>query len=217
MHKHMQSERNQPARMSARAFIFLLQLTAVLFTLTTTGFAAGGGGELPQVIRNIMDKPRYSGATWALRVVDMQSGTVIYDLNSQDLLLPGSVRKLFSIGVTLNQLGADDRFTTPVFRRGDVDSSGELKGDLILVAKGDLTMGGRDTGHDTIAVTNFDHCDANNLGSAILTAPDPLGGLDKLAAQVAASGIRKVSGDVIIDDRLFQQFNRGFFEASRST
>ena len=74
------------------------------------------------------------------------------------------------------------------------------------MAKGDLTMGGRDNGDDTIAVTDFDHNDANNLGSAILTKPDPLAGLDKLAARVAAYGIRKVSGDVIIDDRLFKQF-----------
>ena len=31
-------------------------------------------------------------------------------------------------------------------------------------------------------------------------------GLDRLAKQVAASGITKISGDVIIDDRLFKPF-----------
>lgn len=67
-------------------------------------------------------------------------------------------------------------------------------------------MGGRDNGDDTVAITDFDHNDANNLGSAILTTPDPLAGLDKLAAQVLGSGIKKVSGNIIIDDRLFQPF-----------
>jgi D-alanyl-D-alanine carboxypeptidase/D-alanyl-D-alanine-endopeptidase (penicillin-binding protein 4) len=153
-----------------------------------------------------MKKPRYSGATWALRVVDVKSGAVIYDLNSKDQLLTGSVRKLYSVAAALNQLGADYRFHTPVFRLGNVDASGNLNGDLILVAKGDLTMGGRDNGDDTVAVTDFDHCDANNLGGATLTTPDPLAGLDKLAAQIAASGIKKVSGDVVIDDRLFSPF-----------
>jgi D-alanyl-D-alanine carboxypeptidase/D-alanyl-D-alanine-endopeptidase (penicillin-binding protein 4) len=153
-----------------------------------------------------MQKPRYSGATWGLRVADLDSGTVIYNLNSDGLLLTGSVRKLFSVGVAINELGADHRFKTPVFRRGEVDDTGTLNGDLVLVAEGDLTMGGRDNGDDTVAVTDFDHCDANNLGSAILTKPDPLAGLDKLAAQVAASGITKVSGEVIIDARLFDQF-----------
>jgi PBP4 family serine-type D-alanyl-D-alanine carboxypeptidase len=153
-----------------------------------------------------MHKPRYLHATWGLRVVDLKSGAVIYDLNSNSLLLTGSVRKLFSVGMALNKLGADYRFRTPVFRLGEVNPAGTLNGDLVLVAKGDLTMGGRDNGDGTIAYTDFDHCDADNLGSAILTKPDPLAGLDKLAAQVAASGISKVSGDVIIDDRLFDQF-----------
>ena len=177
-----------------------------LFIFCTAGTGRSDGGELPGAIRNIMQKPRYSEATWALRVVDLKSGEVIYNLNSQDELLTGSVRKLYSVGVALNELGPDYRFKTPVFRNGKIDASGDLKGDLILVAKGDLTMGGRDNGNDTIAITDLDHCDANNLGSAILTKPDPLAGLNKLAAQVAASGIRRVSGDVIIDDRLFKEF-----------
>ena len=205
MHEHTKSKRNKAVLVISRAFGYLL-VTALLLCFCVTGFARSGGGDLPEAIYAIMQKPQYSEATWALRVVDVQSGAVIYDLNSQDNLLTGSVRKLYSVGVTLNQLGADYRFKTPVFRRGEVNGSGDLKGDLILVAKGDLTMGGRDNGNHTIAISDFDHCDANNLGSAILTAPDPLAGLDKLAAQVASAGITKVSGDVIIDDRLFKSF-----------
>jgi len=189
------------------------QVTILFFALFAIGWCSigicGGGSGMstvPIAIAAIMQKPRYAKATWALRAVDVKSGAVIYDLNSKDKLLTGSVRKLYSIGIALNQLGADYRFKTPVFRRGEVDAAGNLNGDLILVAKGDLTMGGRDNGNDTVAVTDFDHCDANNLGSAILTSPDPLAGLNKLASQVVAAGIRRVSGDVIVDDRLFKQF-----------
>ena len=209
MHEHTNTKRNQAAMMSSRAFRclqFTALLLAVCAVLCATGFGGSDGGDLPRSIRAIMQKPRYSEAIWALRVVDVKTGAVIYDLNSREKLLTGSVRKLYSVGVTLNKFGDDYRFKTPVFRQGQVDAWGNLKGDLILVAKGDLTMGGRDNGNDTLAITDFDHCDANNLGSAILSAPDPLAGLDKLAAQVAASGITKVSGDVIIDDRLFKQF-----------
>src|SRR5260370_3770777 len=153
-----------------------------------------------------MQKPRYSHATWGLRVADLNSGEVIYNLNADGLLLTGSVRKLFSVGVAINELGADHRFKTPVFRLGNVDGTGTLHGDLVLVAKGDLTMGGRDNGDGTVAVTDFDHVDANNLGSAILTKPDPLAGLDKLAAQVRGAGIARVAGDVVIHTRLFDPF-----------
>ena len=56
----------------------------------------------------------------------------------------------------------------------------------------------------TIDVPIFDHDDANALpGIATLTPEDPLAGLDDLAAQIAASGIRRVAGDVVIDDRLW--------------
>ncbi|MCL4245737.1 MAG: D-alanyl-D-alanine carboxypeptidase, partial [Candidatus Dadabacteria bacterium] len=68
------------------------------------------------------------------------------------------------------------------------------------------TMGGRNTPEGTVAYTSFDHTEANSLGSAILTAPDPLQGIDELAAQVAASGITEVNGDVVVDDRLFDLF-----------
>jgi PBP4 family serine-type D-alanyl-D-alanine carboxypeptidase len=185
----------------------------LLFGLLVDGCGGGSstpafapGSRIPSTILAIMQKPRYSHATWGLRVADLNSGEVIYNLNAGGLLLTGSVRKLFSVGVAINELGADHRFKTPVFRRGDVDATGTLNGDLVLVAKGDLTLGGRDNGDDTVAVTDFDHVDANNLGSAILTKPDPLAGLDKLAAQVRAAGIARVTGDVVIDDRLFDQF-----------
>src|SRR5262249_52378735 len=44
------------------------------------------------------------------------------------------------------------------------------------------------------------------IGSpAELTDTDPLAGLKVLARQVAESGVRKVTGDVLIDDRLFEK------------
>ncbi|HET6219500.1 MAG TPA: D-alanyl-D-alanine carboxypeptidase/D-alanyl-D-alanine-endopeptidase [Acidobacteriaceae bacterium] len=205
MCEHTEFKPNRAATIRSQAFK-CLPFAALLLGLCATGFNGNAGCELPKAISAIMEKPRYSEATWALRVIDVKSGNVIYDLNSQEQLLTGSVRKLYSVGVTLNQLGADYRFKTPVFRNGEVDASGNLTGDLILVATGDLTMGGRDNGNDTLAITDFDHNDADNLGSAILTTPNPLAGLNKLAKQVAASGITKVSGNVIIDDRLFKEF-----------
>ena len=81
-----------------------------------------------------------------------------------------------------------------------------LEGDLVLVASGDLTLAGRDLPDGTIAFTNFDHTEANSLGSAILTDTDPLAGLKSLARQVAAAGIKHVDGDIVVDDRLFDHF-----------
>lgn len=179
--------------------------------------ACGGSNTLnlpvPQPIAQVMAKPIYEGATWSLRVVDVASGQVIYDLDSSAQLLIGSVRKLFSVGAALNQFGAQYQFTTPVYAQGTVDATGTLNGNLVLVASGDLLMGGRTNPDGTVAYTSLDHNEANALGNAILTAPDPLAGYEALAAQVAAAGIKRINGEVIIDDRLFQPYNfRGEFD-----
>jgi D-alanyl-D-alanine carboxypeptidase/D-alanyl-D-alanine-endopeptidase (penicillin-binding protein 4) len=164
-------------------------------------------------IRDIFAKPIYRNATWALRVVDIDSGAIIHDEQGERALLIGSVRKLFSMAVALDAFGPDRSFRTPVHRRGSVDAGGTLTGDLILVASGDPSMGGRTRPDGSFDLSDFDHNEANALGSAILTAADPLAGYDALARQVAAAGIRRVTGEVIIDDRLFQPFNfRGEFD-----
>ncbi|TKJ44529.1 D-alanyl-D-alanine carboxypeptidase/D-alanyl-D-alanine-endopeptidase [Candidatus Aerophobetes bacterium Ae_b3a] len=74
------------------------------------------------------------------------------------------------------------------------------------MASADLTMDGRTTPDGRIAYANMDHTDAGMDGifEAILTEADPLAGLNELARQVAASGIKHVKGDVIIDNRLFE-------------
>ncbi|MGI8415554.1 MAG: D-alanyl-D-alanine carboxypeptidase [Nakamurella sp.] len=76
----------------------------------------------------------------------------------------------------------------------------------MLVAGGDLEFGGRRIDADTVQYTSFDHNDANNLQTAVLTPGDPLYALNQLAAQVRASGIHSVSGEVVIDDRMFQPY-----------
>lgn len=189
---------------------------------TTSGATAAGAGAsggtisapsgtdddvaLPASIQEIMDQPRYDAATWSLLVADVETGETLYSLNPDEMSFTGSIRKLFSVGMALDTLGADHRRETPVHRLGEVGSDGTLDGDLALVGAGDLTFGGRRIDADTVEITTFDHNDANNLGTAILTPQDPLYALDELARQVSAAGITAVSGDVVVDDRLFEPY-----------
>jgi len=167
---------------------------------------------VPPDISVIMQAPVYKGATWGLRVIDLETGEPLIDLEPHHKFLIGSVRKLFSIGELLNEVGPNHRFDTSVYRQGAVRDAGILHGDLILVASGDLTMGGRTKRDGNIAVTDFDHNEANSLGNAVLTRPDPLAGYANLAQQIAARGIKEIRGEIVIDDRLFKPFNfRGEF------
>ncbi len=84
-------------------------------------------------------------------------------------------------------------------------AGGEVDGDLILVASGDPTMGGRDLPDGTMAYGAIDHTDANALPGVKPLATDPLAGLNDLARQAATAGVKRVNGDVIVDARLWPQ------------
>ena len=161
---------------------------------------------LPANIKAIFDKPLYNGAIWGLRVVDLATGQPIIDTEPTRQFYIGSVRKVFTIGELMNEIGPTHTYDTPAYRHGTVTPAGILQGDLILVASGDITMGGRTNPDGTIAYGNFDDNEANTLGNANLTKPDPLAGYAALARQVAASGIKQITGNIIIDDRLFQPY-----------
>jgi D-alanyl-D-alanine carboxypeptidase len=51
---------------------------------------------IPEAIQQIMNDSLYNGAIWGLRVVDLDTGELVYDLNPNTLLLMGSSRKIFT-------------------------------------------------------------------------------------------------------------------------
>ncbi|MGE3523648.1 MAG: D-alanyl-D-alanine carboxypeptidase, partial [Candidatus Dadabacteria bacterium] len=191
-----------------------LGFTFALLILIAAAFGASGGcsdnnksgSEIPPDIQAIFDKPLYDGAIWGLRVIDQDTGEVLINLRPDYDFFIGSVRKTFTLGELLIEVGPDHTTTTPIHYQGTIGEDGVLDGDLILVATGDLTMGGRTLPDGQIAISNFDHNEANSLGNAVLTTPNPIQGYIDLAAQVAAAGITHVTGDIVIDDRLFVPF-----------
>ena len=198
--------------MHIRAF-----LIAVVFVAAGAGALVAGRSNaaspppIPSDIRAVFDKPAYVGATWALRVDEGKN--VLLDQNSQRQLAIGSVRKVFTIGQLINAVGASHTYDTPVYRTGTIDAQKVLHGNLIIVASGDLTMGGRKNPDGSIAFTGWDHNEADSLGNAVLTKPNPLAGYQQLARAVKAAGIERVAGEVVIDDRLFVPFEfRGQFK-----
>jgi D-alanyl-D-alanine carboxypeptidase/D-alanyl-D-alanine-endopeptidase (penicillin-binding protein 4) len=153
----------------------------------------------------VMNLPAYANGQWYVSVKDLATGEPLISLNSSALVQPGSVVKTYSTGAAWQQFGPDHQVVTPVKRTGRV-VDGKLKGDLILVGEGDMTMGGRTKPDGTVDFTNLDHNDANPLPGATLTPENPLTGLNQLAKQVRASGVRSVAGDVVVDDRLFDTY-----------
>lgn len=155
---------------------------------------------LDERIREVLEAPGFENAHWGILVVDAKTGETVFERNPDQLCGTASVAKLFSAAAALVELGPDYRFQTPVGRRGEVDDKGTLQGDLILIAKGDMAMGGRTGPEGQLLFKDTDHI----YGGTELVAADPLAGLEHLAREVRASGIQRITGEVIVDDRLFE-------------
>ena len=157
-------------------------------------------------IESLMATPPFDQGIWGLQVNDVATGEKLFGLNTDRQFQAASTTKNFTTAATLDALGKNHRFRTPVVHTGRVSRSGVLRGKLVLEASGDLTMGGREKPDGSVDYTGFDHSDSNEVpGPATLTPQDPLAGLNDLARQVKRSGIDRVRGDVVIDDRLWKQ------------
>jgi D-alanyl-D-alanine carboxypeptidase/D-alanyl-D-alanine-endopeptidase (penicillin-binding protein 4) len=163
------------------------------------------GDDLAAKIEAVITAPEYKHSRWGILVVDADTGKPVYSHNADQLFAPASVTKLYSTAAAWVDLGPDYRFETPVYRRGDV-VEGRLHGDLILVAKGDATLGGRTDADGKMAFKNQDHIYTTATSTTVELPPtDPVAGLKDLARQVKLAGITQIDGDILIDDRLFDR------------
>ena len=102
---------------------------------------------------------------------------VIDELNAGRLFVPASVLKVVTVAATLEHLGSEYRWRTRLTTNGSV-ADGVLEGDLVVAPGADPTWG-----------AFFD-----------AGADEPLAAL---AGQVRARGIRRVTGDLVVDARRF--------------
>jgi serine-type D-Ala-D-Ala carboxypeptidase/endopeptidase (penicillin-binding protein 4) len=156
---------------------------------------------LAEKISAIIDAEAYRHSFWGIAVADAETGEMLYERHADRLFVPASTTKLWSSAAAMEAFGPDYRFVTPLYRQGELDAGGVLRGNLILRASGDPNLSGRTDAQGHLLFTNMDHTYADTF-SGILTGVDPLEGLDDLVRQVVAKGICKVD-DVLVDDRLF--------------
>ena len=190
--------------------LLLVLLIAIAGCSGTPGPATTSPSAFENEVTAITSAPQYAHASWGLIVVDPSTGQTLYAKNANEMFVPASTTKLFSSAAVLEALGPDYRIKTPVYAAGTVDTNGNLDGNLVLVANGDPTMGGRTLPDGTIEFMDTDHSESG----ALLTKTDPVAGLNDLAQQVKTAGITKAS-DVVIDDRLFEKV-QGEFMATLS-
>lgn len=124
---------------------------------------------------------------WGVLVTDAGTGEVLYALNANRYFTPASNTKIFTTAMALATLGPDCRFRTTIESHGSVDAKGRLRGDLVLVGRGDPNLSNRKFPYDK----KEEH---EGLAEKVLA---------ELADAVVARGVKEIEGDVVADDSYF--------------
>jgi|AFSR01.1.fsa_nt_gi D-alanyl-D-alanine carboxypeptidase, serine-type, PBP4 family len=143
---------------------------------------AAAPSPLQEFVERIANRPALQGARLGIRVEDAETGEVLADVAGEKRFLPASNMKLVTTAAALDVLGPDFRVRTSVYVPPP-DAKGVVTGDLILVGRGDPTISNR---------YNADKKDTR------------LTPLEQLADQVAAAGIKEITGDVVGDESYFR-------------
>ena len=156
-------------------------------TLVFTSGIPAQSAPLAAAADALLAAPAAAQAHWGISVVDAATGTPLYAKNDAQLFEPASNAKLFTTAAALALLGPTYTMSTRVMAEGTIDAAGALHGNLRLVGGGDPTLSGR-------VYPYAGKTERSDL---------PLTGLDALASQVFANGIKALDGQVIADDTLF--------------
>ena len=182
---------------------FCLGLVAASAAFCGRPLLAQSSDTLERRIKKVMDRPEFAHSRFGLEFITADTGEVVYKLNAAQLFVPGSTTKLLSEGAMLEVLGAEYRFHTKIYRTGPIGKDGTLQGDLILVASGDLDLSNRIQPDDTLIFEDEDHSyggpDSKGLPG------DPLAVIRDFGKQIAAKGIKRVKGRVLVDASLFPE------------
>ena len=146
-----------------------------LYLIAAFTVSAGISGKRMRALQNAT--PAARAAFWGIEVADTRSGKVLFASNERKLFTPASNVKLLTTALALTALGPLYRVETKVIREGT---------NLVLVGVGDANLSGRPIPYDVHGVKG-----------------DPLRAIEDLAAQIAATGLKTVEGDIIGDDTAF--------------
>ena len=122
---------------------------------------------------------RIRSGQFGIMAVSLTRGDTLFSYNAGTPLLPASTMKILTTAVALERLGPKYQFSTDVLNDGTLDSDGTIRGNVYLRGDGDPSLSGRYLRGGPEAPIKF------------------------LAEQLAARGIRHITGDVVGDASAF--------------
>ena len=119
----------------------------------------------------------------SIQIADDETGEVVFERAPESPKTIASITKLLTTASALHYLGADYKFRTTFWRRGEIQD-GNLVGSLLVVGGGDPNISGRFYDDDINAV------------------------FDRWAEGLRQAGINRVTGDIVLNASFFDGMGR---------
>src|SRR6266705_6334935 len=134
--------------------------------------------ELRSQIEQITRQPALEPGFFAVKILSLDTGAIIYEQNANKFVRPASNMKLYTVAAALDRLTPDYHFITSVYAKEKPDK-GTVKGDLIIYGRGDPSLAAR------------------------LNNGDYFKGINDIAERIVAAGVKRVKGDLVGDESYF--------------
>ena len=134
--------------------------------------------ELKNRIDEIVRQPALEPGFFAVKIVSLDSGQVIYEQNANKFVRPASNMKLYTVAAGFDRLTPDFHFVTSVYAKEKLED-GKVKGDLIIYGRGDPSIAAR------------------------FNSGDYFKGINDLADRIVAAGVKRIKGDLVGDESYF--------------
>jgi D-alanyl-D-alanine carboxypeptidase/D-alanyl-D-alanine-endopeptidase (penicillin-binding protein 4) len=134
----------------------------------------------------VLERPILAPVFWGVEVRSLKTGRVLYARNASKAFRPASTLKLVTTAAALDAFGPEARLRTTVETAGRLDGTGRILGDVLLVGRGDPTLGGGRYGDG-----------------------QPLRPFQEMADALLAAGVKRIEGRVVGHEGLFAGERRG--------
>lgn len=142
--------------------------------------------ELRARIQEILQRPELGPSQVAVKVASLDTGRTLFEENAEKLLHPASNMKIYTVAAALDRLTPDFRFKTSAYVSMMPDAAGTIRGDLIIYGRGDPSF--------AASFNNGDYYKA----------------IDDFAARIAATGVKRIEGNIIGDESYFTGGHFGY-------
>lgn len=134
--------------------------------------------DLRSRIEEIVKQPALDPGFFAVKIVSLDSGQVIFEQDANKFVRPASNMKLYTVATAFDRLTPDFHFMTSVYAKEKPDD-GKVKGDLIIYGRGDPSIAAR------------------------FNDGDYFKGINDLADRIVAAGVKRIKGDLVGDESYF--------------